>query len=95
MTRSWMVGDVVRLFDGAYSTGTIVKEWEGLFDVARPYLYASETGGYLTGVEVVKMVNPKNLKPAEVDREGNPRVMLTGCYTHDDLKKVASGEWKL
>ncbi len=95
MTRSWMVGDVVKLYDGAFSTGTIVAERDGLFDVARPYLYAHETGGHTTGVEIVRGINPARLVPAEVDNEGNPCRMMHGCYTYEDLKKVASGEWKL
>jgi hypothetical protein len=95
MTRSWKVGDVVKLFDGAYSTGTIFAEHDGRFDVARPYLYAHEVGGFTTGVEVVRGLDPARLVAAEVDVHGDPRRLLHGCYTYEDLKKVASGEWKL
>ena len=86
---------MVKLFDGAYGTGTIVREGAGCFDVARPYVYAHETGGFSTGVEIVRGVNPARLVPAEVDSQGNPRTFIHGCYTYEDLRKVARGEWKI
>jgi hypothetical protein len=96
MTRAWKVGDQVKLFDGSYSTGTIVKIHDGATaDVVRPYLHAHETGGWYVGFETVTGIRFSHLVPAETDRDGNPRNHVLGCYTHEDLEKVASGEWKL
>ncbi len=97
----WEVGHAVKMFEGAYGTGTIARLYHGdgpehaatHADVCRPYLYASEAGAWHVGVETVRMIILAQLVPAEVGRDGQPRRFYHGVYTWEDIQQARRGEF--